>query len=193
MIAAMWLACALSALGDEDGGAREEHEEHEEHEENEEGEHEGKSASTGPSGVAPVTDVTWQSECSSCHMAYPPGLLPARSWDLLLSTLPQHFGDDASVDAATLDLLTKFARANAADASPYRLSAAIARASAGSTPQRILDIGWLREEHGEISPSRWRDNTAVRSLSNCVACHPGASSGRFNESEIAIPRAPIVK
>lgn len=183
MIFGFWLSCATLALGDDDH-ERGEHErgEHEEEEE-------GLPSSSGPSGVAPVTDPTWKSECGSCHMAYPPGLLPARSWTLILSDLGNHFGDDASVDPKTLSALQSYAQQGAADRSPYRLSAAIARASAGLTPSRILETGWLREEHNEMSPSRWRDNPAVRSLSSCPACHTRAAEGRFFEGEIQIPRS----
>ena len=37
----------------------------------------------------------------ACHVAYPPGLLPAASWQRLMANLPRHFGTDASLDAAT--------------------------------------------------------------------------------------------
>ena len=39
-------------------------------------------------------------ECGSCHVPYPPGLLPNESWQRLMANLPQHFGTDASLDAA---------------------------------------------------------------------------------------------
>ena len=45
----------------------------------------------------------YQQECAACHLAYPPGLLPAASWQRLMSNLPRHFGTDASLDAATED------------------------------------------------------------------------------------------
>ncbi|MDD3343356.1 MAG: cytochrome b/b6 domain-containing protein, partial [Sulfurospirillaceae bacterium] len=40
-------------------------------------------------------------ECISCHTLYPPFLLPERSWVAMMQTLDNHFGDDASLDAAT--------------------------------------------------------------------------------------------
>ena len=55
----------------------------------------------------------YQQECAACHMAYPPGLLPAASWQRLMGTLPKHFGTDASVDAATLKTLSDHLAANA--------------------------------------------------------------------------------
>ena len=38
-------------------------------------------------GVKTVTNPVYVEECGSCHMAYPPGLLPALSWQKIM---PQH-------------------------------------------------------------------------------------------------------
>ena len=49
----------------------------------------------------PVTDETVKTECSACHMAYPAGMLPARSWRALMGDLSNHFGEDASLPEET--------------------------------------------------------------------------------------------
>ena len=36
-------------------------------------------------GVAPVTNALYAEECGSCHFAYPPGLLPASSWQQVMT------------------------------------------------------------------------------------------------------------
>lgn len=140
-----------------------------------------------PPGVAITDDPAWQAECGSCHMAYPPGLLPARSWEVLLGDLGHHFGDDATVSDEVRDHLRAIASANAADVAPNRLSQQIARSTAGTTPLRITEIGPLMHEHGEIPRSFVVGNPEVRSLSNCAACHTGAKEGSFAESGIRIP------
>src|SRR5574343_427448 len=43
----------------------------------------------------------YQSECGSCHVAFPARGLPASSWQHLMGGLGKHFGTDASLDAAT--------------------------------------------------------------------------------------------
>ena len=48
-------------------------------------------ASRNTPGVEPVTNVDYQNECGACHFAYQPGLLPARSWQALMTGLDQHF------------------------------------------------------------------------------------------------------
>ncbi|HNG39593.1 MAG TPA: cytochrome C, partial [Accumulibacter sp.] len=49
----------------------------------------------------PVTDALVKEECGSCHLAFPPSMLPSSSWQRLMAGLKNHFGDDASVDPAT--------------------------------------------------------------------------------------------
>jgi len=48
----------------------------------------------------------YQQECAACHLAYPPGLLPAASWQRPMGNLPKHFGTEASLDATTLQTLS---------------------------------------------------------------------------------------
>jgi len=55
----------------------------------------------------------YQHECGACHLAYPPGLLPAASWQRLMANLPRHFGTDASLDAATGPAIANWLTANA--------------------------------------------------------------------------------
>jgi len=157
----------------------------------ERGEGGGSMRGGGLPGVAAVSDATYQSECGSCHMAYPPGLLPARSWVQILGGLDDHYGDVASLPPETIQTLARYLVPNAADTRPdHRLSARIAASVApDQVPLRILDVPWLRHEHGEI-PDRWvQANTEVRSLSRCEACHTGAATGSFREGEVRIPGA----
>ncbi|MCB9688000.1 MAG: cytochrome C [Alphaproteobacteria bacterium] len=183
---AIWtLGCSL-ALGEEgwegwgERGERGEHEEHERH---------GNGGWSGGPGVEPTTDAVWLTECGSCHMPYSPGLLPARAWAKMLGDLQHHFGDDASVDEATLARLKLVADTGAAEKAAAPLSAWIAAATRGTTPDRISTIPALRAEHLEELSTRFvTSNAEIRSWSNCKACHPGAVEGRFSEHEIRIPR-----
>jgi hypothetical protein len=143
---------------------------------------------TPNAGVAPVNHAGYASECGSCHMAYPPGLLPARSWRKIMSGLDQHFGDNAELDPAVLAELTDYVLANSADQSTYRRSRKIMRSVADdAAPLRITEMPYIKREHREIPMRLIHDNPKVRSLSNCIACHRGADKGRFNESGIRIP------
>jgi len=140
------------------------------------------------SGVAPVDNPLYAAECSGCHMAYPPGLLPARSWNKLMAGLDEHFGDNAELDPVVHRKISDYLVASSADSSDYRRSRRIMRGlPADQSPVRISDLPYIRHEHDELPARVVRDNPEVRSLSNCDACHQGAQKGSFSEHDIRIP------
>ena len=138
--------------------------------------------------VAAVHNKTYVAECASCHMAYPPGLLPARSWQKLMGGLSNHFGDNAELDPVTTVELTRYLVDNSADESNYRRSRKIMRSlDSHSIPLRITELPYIQHKHDEIPQRFIRANKQVGSLSNCVACHRGAEQGSFSERDISIP------
>lgn len=127
--------------------------------------------------VPPLPKYT--QECSSCHVAYPPGMLPAASWRRVMSGLDRHYGTDASLDAESVKQITAWLGANAGTHK---------RVSASPPPEdRITRSAWFVREHDEISAATWK-TPAVKSASNCAACHPRAEQGAFNEHDVRIPR-----
>jgi len=54
------------------------------------------------------SNAKWATKCAACHMAYPPGLLPAASWRKVMTGLGQHFGTDASLPAAEAKEITDY-------------------------------------------------------------------------------------
>ena len=56
--------------------------------------------------VAPVDDPLTKKVCGECHMAFPPGFLPGRSWSALMRDMSDHFGEDVQAYgyAASFDL-----------------------------------------------------------------------------------------
>ncbi len=139
--------------------------------------HEGRSRSSTQVPTLPL----YQQECAACHVAYPPGLLPARSWQRLMSQLPQHFGTDASLDAKTTQQLATWLSANAAQATPGR------QALPEPAQDRITQSAWFKRQHDEVGASVWK-RPAIKSPSNCIACHTRADQGDFNERFVRIPR-----
>jgi cytochrome c553 len=124
---------------------------------------------------------SYQAECGACHLAYPPGLLPAASWQRLLQNLPRHFGTDASLEPA-----------QRAELQPWLMAAAGTgqrrRAEATAPPDdRITRSAWFIREHDEIAAATWK-RPSVKSAANCAACHGGANQGSFDEHDIRIPR-----
>lgn len=119
----------------------------------------------------------YQQECASCHVAYPPGMLPAESWRRLMRGLPNHFGTDASLDAGTVRQLSVWIEQHAGSAT---------RSQAAPPEDRITRSSWFQHEHHEISPRTWQ-LPKVKSASNCAACHTQANQGVFNEHDVRIP------
>lgn len=119
-----------------------------------------------------------QTECSGCHMAFPPGLLPAASWKKVMSGLDKHFGTDASLSDA-----------DTAEITNYMVKHGSNRWTANTAPLRITEGQWFKSKHlsGEINPAVWK-RESVKSPSNCMACHSAADKGDFNEHNIRIPK-----
>lgn len=127
--------------------------------------------------VYPVANPAYKAECSSCHLAYPPQLLPAESWKALMAGLSRHFGADASIDAGGLAQIGLYLEQNAGG----RMQVA-----AGSAP-RISETSWFVKEHRKVPAATWK-GAAVKSAANCAACHTQAESGNYSERTLRVPR-----
>jgi len=143
--------------------------------------------------VKPVTDSQYKSECSDCHFAYQPGLLPEKSWRNLLTAeaLKDHFGDNAELDKDVLQAILDYAVENAADKSWYKRSRKIAvSASEGNVPLRISEVHYIKRKHQDIPEKMIKGNAGVNSLSFCDKCHTQAVSGVFDADTVLIPNYP---
>lgn len=125
-----------------------------------------------------ATNATWKAECASCHVAYPPKLLPAPAWRRMMAGLDQHFGTDASVDARAVAEIGAFLESNAGQGK---------KRGVDSGTLRISETPWFRRKHDEVAASTWK-NPKVQTAANCSACHAGAERGDFDEHAVRIPR-----
>jgi nitrate/TMAO reductase-like tetraheme cytochrome c subunit len=125
-----------------------------------------------------VKNALWQTECGSCHVAFPPRLLPAESWRAMMSGLDKHFGSDASLDTAAAKEIGTFLEKNAGSNR---------HATSGKPLLRITETRWFVREHDEVSDRTWK-NPKVKSAANCAACHTQAESGNYSEHGIRIPK-----
>ncbi len=143
----------------------------------------------GNENLAPAaSNLKWKNECGACHMAYPPALLPERSWRKMMAELELHFGQDASLDAASAKEITDFLVKNSAErAGGKRAKKVLGSLGPNVAPQRISETAWFVREHGEVSPQVWT-RPKIGSPANCSACHPGAEQGNYPEHQIRIPR-----
>jgi hypothetical protein len=122
----------------------------------------------------------YQTECGSCHLAFPPALLAAADWRQVMASLDRHYGDNAALDAPTRRTIEGFLVRHAG--SGRRTEGA---AAAGVAP-RLTSTGWFRGKHGEVPVAVWKDQR-VGSAANCAACHTRAEAGSYREREIRMP------
>ena len=121
--------------------------------------------------------ASYEAECASCHMAYPPALLSEQSWKNVMSSLSKHFGTDASVDAKTQTEISNWLIKNAATRQKY---------SETAPENRITKTTWFIRKHDEVRSDVWK-RAGVKSPANCGACHIDAANGIFSEKNIKIP------
>jgi len=137
----------------------------------------------------PVSNQAAATECAACHMAYPPGLLPARSWTRMMRSLENHFGEDASLSLEETQAITRYLQNNAAD-STYandRMRRIASGIASNAAPLRFTETPYFGYLHDEVPADVWK-RAKIGSRANCIACHTRAESGSFAEREIKIPK-----
>ena len=98
-----------------------------------------------------VKDKLTLEECGACHMAFQPQLLPERSWRALMTDLEDHFGEDASLDAVSVNNIMGYLINDAAD-NQWSGSKMLRGLSNNKTPLRISELPyWVREHNEEVS------------------------------------------
>ena len=126
-----------------------------------------------------VGNPAYQSECSACHVAYPPQLLSAASWRAVMNGLPRHFGSDASLEPAVHADILRYLEANAG-----RSDSSVA----GRPQLRITETRWFVHEHSEELPRDIWKRPAVKSAANCAACHTEADKGDYSLRMLRLPK-----
>ena len=135
------------------------------------------SAFAGKMAMPADAPASYEAECASCHMAYPPALLSQQSWKNVMSGLSKHFGTDASLDPKTQTELTNWLVKNATTRQKY---------SETAPENRITKTSWFIRKHDEVRADLWK-RASIKSPANCGACHIDAAKGIFSENNIKIP------
>ena len=112
------------------------------------------SFGSGGQGQFIINEQTTLTECAECHMPYGAEALPQGSWKRIMGDLPNHFGEDASLDEATRQHIENYLVSNS---------------QPGTGPLRISETRWFVSEHrGEVSD---RSLKKAKAWANCDACH----------------------
>lgn len=110
----------------------------------------------------------YRTECSACHIAFPPALLAADDWLALMSDLEHHFGANAALEPKLRQQISEFLERNGATNRMY--------ASGEDTP-RITSSGWFARKHQ--GAMRMMLKGRLKSVSDCAACHKGPEIDRM--------------
>ena len=141
-------------------------------------------------GVPPARlDAEFAEQCGSCHLAFPPSLAPAATWDRIMADPAHHFGTDMGLPADMVAHLRAFLDANSAEHWDT-LPAHLLRTPAADGSRRISDAPGWRRAHRRIPASVFAAKPIYR-RSSCEACHADAATGGFAPQDIAIPKSSV--
>lgn len=149
-------------------------------------------------GFMVVENQAYLKECGACHFAYLPGLMPARDWEAVMTSLDKHFGENVQLPEPTRAALARYLTDNAADRSPYAGSKWLNdNIPASHTTRRITAIPFVAFKHTVVKESIARNFAIpVRKLTNCQQCHTEIENGSIGIMELYIPgltKANIIK
>jgi cytochrome b len=126
-------------------------------------------------------------ECGSCHITYPPFLLPKSSWTLMMSDLENHFGDDASIDKQTNLSILSFLNENSAQTSSQKAAFKILKSlKENKSTIAITKTPYWEKKHKKIDKDVFA-SSQVKSKANCKACHTDIQNGLIESRLIKVP------
>jgi len=148
-----------------------------------------RSKYDGLGGFRPVTNDLYRKECGSCHFAYLPGLLPARSWKVVMERADEHFGESLGLAPERLAQIQAYLVENAADKVPDKGSEVLLeRLDPDETPGRITALPRVFRDHVIVREViKISGAVKARTLTNCDACHRKAGQGSFANKDLIVP------
>ena len=139
-----------------------------------------------PSGLVNLPpNADYESECGDCHAPFHPSLLPIASWQKMMATLDDHFGEDATLDDQTVAGITAYLTQYGGESWDTEAANRF-RIVNPQKPLQITETPYWISKHEDVSPETFK-RKKVGVKSNCGACHTDHYSGRFDDQKIKIP------
>jgi hypothetical protein len=131
-----------------------------------------------------VMDETYKNECGDCHIAYPPMLLPSKSWQKLMSGLEDHFGENAELDVKTVSTVLGYLDQHALETESGSIVPHWQEVIPDVPPIRITELQIFVDDHKE--PYRLLGDSALEPgfFAPCSDCHKEAGDGIFNKDRL---------
>ena len=129
-------------------------------------------------------DDTYESECGTCHIAYPPILLPTKSWIKLMSGLEDHFEENAELDADTSAHISRYLAQNSMEnAGPSDVSHWLTSMPT-EPPIRMTELPVFITDHEDAYKRLGMSPDDEGFLSPCKDCHKEAEDGVFDKDRL---------
>ncbi|QOR61917.1 cytochrome b/b6 domain-containing protein [Sulfurovum sp. ST-21] len=125
-------------------------------------------------------------ECGECHVAYPPYLLPRRSWERIMGALDNHFGEEiteANITKLQQASILEYLIQHAAETSKREAAVKTMKSLGERRPKAITKTPYWRETHKHIPKYVYRQKK-IKDKSNCAACHRDFKYGNLEDMNI---------
>ena len=125
-------------------------------------------------------------KCGDCHTAYPPYLLPKRSWERVMGALDNHFGEEiteANITKSQQASILKYLVAHAAETSHREAAVKMMDTLGKRRPKAVTKTPYWRETHKHIPRSVFKQKN-IKDKSNCKACHKDFKYGNLDDMNI---------
>lgn len=126
-------------------------------------------------GVSAVKFQQYNEICGSCHFPYQPGLLPAVSWEKIMSNKDNHFGITLKLTTVESRTMTRYLLDNSAGHVNDEVSSNMLRSlKYNPVVIRITKTPYFVNKHSQLDH---KDNT--KDIRQCDNCHQGAAQGEY--------------
>ncbi|RXJ68436.1 cytochrome C [Halarcobacter ebronensis] len=116
-------------------------------------------------------------------LCIPPHTLPKKSWEILMSDLKNHFGDDASLKEEDRENILYFLLENSAENSTKEISVKVLNSIENKDIIAITQTPFWKNEHKNIKKEVF-EHPQIKSKANCKACHSDIEKGLIEDEKI---------
>jgi len=129
-------------------------------------------------------DATYIEECGTCHIPYPPMLLPEASWEKVMAGLENHFGDNTELDAQTSKYLQNYLVTHALEKERESVVGHWLKTLPIKPAIRITELQAFIDDHEDAYKRLGEGSEKPGFFSPCKDCHKEAIDGIFSKDRL---------
>lgn len=123
-------------------------------------------------------------ECGSCHIPYPPMLLPIDSWKKIMAGLEDHFGEITDLDAETMEQLINYLAKHSLEKEKDSIVGHWLKTLPANPVLRITELPSFLDDHQDAFKRLGEGSEQPGFMSPCKDCHKEAMDGIFSKDRI---------